>query len=78
MKDITLMDSNCQMDTQIETIVYRLPKGDVSGTQDDLAPIGSDYSVEGSDDDFEDVVVHDGEIPGRGSIRHSWTLLHMR
>ena len=65
VKDITLMDSNCQQDTQIETIVYRLPEGDVSSTQDGLVPIGSDYSVEGSYDDFEDVVVHDGEIPGR-------------
>ena len=30
-----------------------------------MVPTGSDYSIEGSDDNFEDVVVHDGEIPGR-------------
>ena len=65
VKDITLMDSNYQLDTQIEIVVHKLPEGDVSGTQDGLVPICSDYSVEGSDDDFEDVVVHDGEIPGR-------------
>ena len=27
-----------------------------------MVTTGSDYNVDGSDDDFEDVVVHDGEI----------------
>lgn len=65
VKDITLMDSNCQLDTQVETVVYRLPKDDVSDTQDGLVPTGSDYNIVGLDDDYEDVVVHDGEISGR-------------
>lgn len=56
-KDITLIDSNGQLDTQIETIVYRSSKGDATGIQDGIVTTGSDYSVVGSDDDYEDVVV---------------------
>ncbi len=59
VKDITLTDSNCQLDTQVETAEYEFPKGDVSCT----LPTSNDFS-EVSPDDDEDVIVHDDKILG--------------